>query len=58
MKKEYEITYSPEREQWELWEVIKGERFINRKCVFEGMKNECQEKLKELKSQEKVKSNN
>lgn len=49
MNKEYEITYSPEREQWELWEVIKGERFINRKCVFEGTNKQCREKLKNLK---------
>lgn len=50
MKKEYEITYSIEREQWELWLVIKGERSINRKCIFEGKKKECQEKLKEIKN--------
>ena len=49
MNKEYEITYSIEREQWELWLVIKGERFINRKCVFEGTNKQCREKLKSLK---------
>ena len=49
MIKEYEITYSIEREQWELWEVNKVVRAINVKCIFGGSKKQCKEKLKEIK---------
>ena len=49
MKTDYEITYSVEREQWELWKIKKVVRSINIKCIFGGSKKQCKEKLKEIK---------
>lgn len=53
MNKTYSITYSVERFQWELWQTTKSERAIDDRCIFEGTKKECQDRLKEIKKNRK-----